>query len=236
MKQNIVLYILVGAFLLVGVGMIVAGLTPPPALQDASGLPRNAFEADSAYDINALNIWSEYGSLSGSDNSNENGTYYIAFYEDKDDQYVLFSVYFENGTKWKKEAQNFDFAEDSLTVDACFQSHKISSIDNDLEKYYGEAVDFVTGAMREYGINPIDSGLHLKCICDEAEGYDEAASQTSVAIVGVVMLVLAAGLFFFVRKAMKKQREAARKAQQELEKFSAVNGTAFDEDYKGPEF
>ncbi len=236
MKQNIFLYILVGAFLLVGVGMIVAGLTPPPTLQDASGLQRNAFEADSAYDFDTLKIWSEYGSLSGSDNSSENGMYYIAFYEDMDGQYVLFSVYFENGSKWKKEAQSFDFMNDSLTVDACFQSHKISSIDNDLEKYYGEAVDYVTDAMREYGINPIDSGLHLKCVCDEAQEYDEAASQTSVAIVGVVMLALAAALFFFLRKAMKKQREAALKAQQELENFAAVNSVAGNEDYKGPEF
>ncbi len=236
MKNTVVLYILAVAFLIISISMIAVGLTPPPTLQSTSDFKRNEFTADAAYDFDALEIWEAYGEFSGSDDSNENGIYYIAYYEDVDGQLVLFSVYLDNSAEWKEKAQSFDYMNDELTVDACFKSKKLSTLDDRMEEYYGEAVDYTVDYMREYGENPIDSGLHLEFVCDAPEEYEDAASQTPALIVGIVMLLLCVGMFFFARNLKKKMRKDELEAQRELEKYSGFSTAVRDEDYKGPEF
>lgn len=232
MKNKIAIYILVGALVILGVSMIGMGLTPPPELQDASALKRSDFSANAAYEFDELLIWDKYATVSDS-GDNDNGTYYLASYEDGDGQFVLFSVYLDNSSEWKGTALTFDYETDWLGVNGCYRSRSVSALDNRLEDYYAEGVGYITDYLREYGYNPIDSGLHLRFVCNEAEEYADAASQSFAVIVGVVVLAAAAALFFFGRRSMKKQREAELAAQRELEAFSVVPR---DTDYTGPEF
>lgn len=105
-----------------------------------------------------------------------------------------------------------------------------------MEDYYAEAVDYAVDYMREYGINPIDSGLHLRYVCDAPADYEDAASMLPVSIVGVVMLLLFAGFFFAARRSQKKARESELAAQRELSRYSSVNPSLHEDNYKGPEF
>lgn len=123
MRKNIFFSILAVCFLLVGIAMIVVGLLPPPELQQAASLKRNEFAEASAYAFEDLELWEDYGSIDRGD-YDENGFYYIAYYEDKDGQLVLFSVYLDNSSAWKSKARACDFSVDTLSVEACFQSKK----------------------------------------------------------------------------------------------------------------
>lgn len=234
MIRSTVVFILAFLFLLMGFFMFLSGETTPPELQDASDLKRNEFAADAAYELEGLEVWEKYGSIGGS--SDESGMYCIAIYPDVDGQLVFFSVYLDNSEDWKAKLRDNDFLTDSLLVDACFQSKSIRSLGDDMEKYYTEAVDYAVDFLREYGQNPIDSGLHLRYVCDEPAEYDKAAPTESYRDGGILMLIFGAGFLLLAFFLQKKARKAERKAQLQFEALNGVNSTLRDEDYRGPEF
>jgi hypothetical protein len=234
MIRSIVIYILAVIFLLTGCSMFFSGETTPPELQDASELKRNEFVADAAYELKGLEIWEKYGSISGS--SNESGMYCIALYPDAKGQFVFFSVYLDNSEERKEKLRENDFLTSSLSVDACFQSQSIERLGDDMEGYYTEAVDYAVDYLREYGQNPIDSGLHLRYVCDESADYDEAAPVKSYRDGGIFMLVIGAGFLLLGFFLQKKARKAERKAQLQFEALHGVPSTTRDVDYRGPEF
>ena len=234
MKHAVLLYVLAGCFLLMGFAMFFTEQAQPPELQAASGLMRNEFVADAAYDFESLYVWEKYGAVTG--NSDDSGTYYIAYYQDPNAQIVLFSVYLDNSSEWKEAARSCDFSMDFLTVDACLQSESIRSLHDDMEDYYAEAVDYAVDYMREYGTNPIDSGLHLRYVCDEPDEYADAASVKNYRNGGILMLIFAGGFLLIGLFVQKKSRKAERKAQLQLQNYSGVSPYSRDEDYQGPEF
>ncbi len=212
MKKTFLLYALAALVLLAGVLVFFSENRPPPELRDSSGMRRNEFAADAAYHFDRpLEIWSPYDYINVL--GDDSGTYYLAYYIDANDQLIFFSVYLDNSAQWQKKLEDWYFVDGPISVGACFESTELSALEKSTQEFYAEQIDYSIDDLREYGINPIDSGLHLKYICDTPAQYGDATSGISVPFLSIVLLILSAGLAVFALCLQKDARDAARRAQ-----------------------
>lgn len=243
MKNSVRMIIITIVLILGGLGLIIAGLFPAPTLVDVETVSVNDLSNDNAYYVEDLAVVYEYGSMSGDDS--DNGSYYLAFFEDAQGNYCTVSLYFDNNKELKKEATSHDFDSEDLYVDGCFSVKKISSLDSDLSRYYKECYNELKD--RYFGNVPTtDTGLHFRYVCNEKSEYESAVKPTLVlCIAGAAMLLLGGFCFFRFKKMKEEEKAAEQAAQAQRIFFDPGNFVANDSqssdpvnhnNYNGPEF
>ncbi len=192
---------------LFGAIMTVFGFMPPAELKSGADIDLDNLDSSYAYYLEDMELFDEYATLRGDDNS---GSYYIGLIEASVNDYYLFSVYVDNDKAWKEEARDHNFTNINLSVPACYSCKEISSMDEDLERYYEDYTDELIA--NSQGLNVVNTGLHLRFVCNEESEYEDAASNIIVAYVGIVFVVLGIILFPVSRTLKKKEAEAAARA------------------------
>lgn len=248
MKQSTQLRIYAVILILGGIAMIVSGLIPPPALVDGETLSFEELDTTNAYYIEDLAVSWEYGYTTGGDND---GSYYLAYFADKNDQLCAVSVYFDNNKEWKETAAAHDFEEADMLMGGCFKVKKISSVSESMKRYYEECLADVMEISVDYlGTDNLkDTGLHFDFVCNEKDEYAEASSKSAF-FIGAVALIALAALLLFLSKKIKEKAEAAARAQAEQMRFDPFTGAPINpqqpygtpaqtedrDNYQGPEF
>ncbi len=198
------------AFVLVLFGAIMTGFgfTPPAELKTGADIDLNNLDSDYAYYLKDMELFDEYATLRGGDG--DTGSYYIGLIETANEDYYLFSVYVDNDKEWKEEARDHNFTNINMSVPACYSCKKITSMDEDLQRYYRDYTDELIA--NSTGLNVVNTGLHVRFVCNEEAEYEDAASNLTVAYVGIVFVVLGIILFPVSKKVKKKEAEAAARA------------------------
>ena len=225
------LFIMAIVLIICGIVVSVIGLLPPAELKVGNEIDLNNLDPNYAYHLEDMELFGEYASMSG---ENGAGSYYIGLIETANSDFYLFSVYVDNSKEWKREAREHNFTNINLSVPACYSCVKVSVLDDDLERYYTDFTDELIA--NSVGLNVVDTGLHLRYVCDEPADYDEAAPVKSYRDGGIFMLVIGAGFLLLGFFLQKKARKAERKAQLQFEALHGVPSATRDVDYRGPEF
>lgn len=194
--------------IIVGVAFVVIGLLPPAELMDGAEADLGNLDSKYAYYLADMELFDEYATLRGSDG--DTGSYYIGLVEADVDNYYLFSVYVDNDKTWKTEARDHNFTNINLSVPACYSLKKIGTMDEDLKRYYEEYTEELIA--NSAGVNVVDTGLHLRFVCNEQSDYEEAASNISMTYMGAVFAVVGIVLLFVSKKVKAKEAEAAARA------------------------
>ncbi len=246
MKQSKQMLIFAIIFILGGIAMIVSGLLPPPTLVDGESLSFEELTTKNAYYIKDLAVAWEYGSMTGGDDA---GSYYLAYFADKNDELCSVSVYFDNDKDWKEAAAAHSFEDADMLMGGCFKVRTIASVNESMKRYYEECLtDIMEVSMDYLGTDNIkDTGLHFQFVCNEKEEYADATSK-SVLFIGAVVLFVLAGLFFFLSKKVKEKEDATSRVQMTEARFDPFTGAPIDpqpsnysqqenqDNYQGPEF
>lgn len=222
MKQSKQLLLFAVIFILGGIAMFVIGLIPPPPLLDGESIPYEELSTKNAYYIEDLAVVWEYGSISGGDDS---GSYYLAYYQDKDNKLCSVSVYFDNSPEWKAASSHNDYETNDMLMGGCFRASTVSSLSEAMKRYYGDCLtDFRDIGADYLGTSDIrDTGIHLRFVCDDKEGYADAMSTTAHFIGGGVLLAVA-GLFFFLSKKVKEKEETTSRIQMTTSQYDPFTG------------
>ena len=196
--------------LIAAVGCLVWALIPPPALVNTTDVPYTDMTDKNGYQIDELYVYWEYASSSGGDNE---GSYYLAYFADKDNELCTASLYFDHNDTWKEAALAHDFSEEDLLMNGCFSAQSISSIDKDLGRYYDEAVEeFIASNEGYLSAEEIkDTRLHLKFVCDDEADY---ASQSKGHFYIIAAVLAVAGIIFLVLTKVLKKKEAEQAQRQ----------------------
>ena len=201
------LFIMAIVLIICGIVVSVIGLLPPAELKVGNEIDLNNLDPDYAYHLEDMELFGEYASMSG---DNGAGSYYIGLIETANSDFYLFSVYVDNSKEWKREAREHNFTNINLSVPACYSCVKVSVLDDDLERYYTDFTDELIA--NSVGLRVVDTGLHLRYVCDEPAEYEDAASNITMLYLGIVFAVLGIILFPVSAKVKKKEAEAAARA------------------------
>lgn len=194
--------------IIIGIVMSVMGLLPPAELKDGADADLGNLDPSYAYYLEDMELFDEYATSRGGEG--DNGSFYIGLIEASLDEYYLFSVYVDNDTEWKNEARDHNFTNINLSVPACYRLKKVSSIDEDLERYYSDYTEELIA--NSAGATVVDTGLHLRFVCNEMSEYEDAASNIEMTYIGAALAVLGIILIFVANKVKAKEAEAAARA------------------------
>ncbi len=194
-------------FVICGIVLGVVGLLPPAELMDGADADLGNLDSNYAYYLEDMELFDEYATLRGDDNA---GSYYIGLIETASEDFYLFSVYVDNNKEWKNEAADHNYNLTNLSIPACYSCKKISSMDADLERFYKEYTDELIANSAD--VNVVDTGLHMRFVCNEQAEYEDAASNIVLTYGGIVLAILGVVLFPVSKKVKAKEAEEAARA------------------------
>lgn len=239
-------------FLMVGLFVTIAGFRSPPPLVDGESLTYPQITKDQSYYIQDLCVVWKYGSMTGTTYS---GSYYLAYFTDKNGDLCTVSLYFDNSKDWKATSLANNYEEADMLMSGCFRAKAVASVDATMKQYYEECLADFSSINAPYlgSLSIRDTGLHFHYVCDEREEYASASKAPVPQFIFGGLMILLSGLFFYLfKKGQEFERNASRiqmtdaqfdpftgapiAPQQDAHSQQSYSASADQDSYQGPEF